>query len=678
MLRAEASAAGVNRAIEQAAPADVVLLSDACLLGAGWLARLHHAATSESGTATASALSDVGGALSVGRKAPGQATPAAPPAPALPRLSQAVGPCIYVSRAAVELVGALDESLGLRWALEVDFAQRCVLCGLFHVAADDVVVSRLSAPALAASGELPAQLQERYPYLADAPEIGASDVLGHTLAALRPAPERLWVTIDARALDGVVTGTQVHILELIRALAGTGSLRLRLLLRAERIDARALELLRGLPDTELLDEAAVNDSTPASPVFHRPQQMFSAEDIALAARLGERLVLSQLDLIAYRNPGYFPDARAWRAYRRASRHGVAVAERVVVFSDHTRRELLADGLAEDERIAVIPPGLDHRTAPEPTPPAALGAALPDAGGQPKRPYLLCLGTDFRHKNRLFALRLFAALRQKKGWKGVLVFAGTHVSHGSSQTDEHAYLATHRDLREDVIDLGSVLEEEKDWLVANAAAVVYPSAYEGFGLVPFESALRGVPCVFARQSSLADTAPEGTATIVPWDELASAESAYALITDPQAGAHYLREMARIGGTLTWAAAAAAMVEAYRAAAAAPVRVAATLGRDAVDRERELTATFDAAVRKLIAEREHETRAYEELRDEVGWGRSLVGPNGTLPENLQRALMALSARPSLSRPLFGFLASLFVAVRAPSRALVRLRRGERAKQ
>ena len=83
-------------------------------------------------------------------------------------------------------------------------------------------------------------------------------------------------------------------------------------------------------------------------------------------------MLSQLDLIAYRNPGYFADAGAWESYRRASRHGLAAADRVVVFSDHTRRELLADALVEQTSVRVVPPGLDHPSAAKPQAPAALG------------------------------------------------------------------------------------------------------------------------------------------------------------------------------------------------------------------------------------------------------------------------------------------------------------------
>jgi glycosyltransferase involved in cell wall biosynthesis len=677
VLSVPATAAAVNRALEQLAPADVVLLSEPCRVVPGWLERLRDAARSDTNTATASALADAGTALALSDE-DRPAEDLVKLADSLaehtlrlrPRLNRAVGPCVYVRRDALELVGPLDEGLDLRSALEVDFAQRCLLSGLAHVAADDVVVERLAPDPGTAADEPPARLRVRYPYLLESRELAASGVLTRALEAARRPRSRLGVTLDARALDGAVTGTQVHILELILALAQTGALRLRLLVRESRIDRETLALLRGLSETELLAEDQVDEATPRSTVFHRPQQAFSPEDVEFALRLGERIVLSQLDLIAYRNPGYFADAEAWEAYRRASRHGMSAAERVVVFSDHTRRELLSDALVEEARIRIVPPGLDHRMPGEPRRPAALdaqdGASLEDG-------FLLCLGTDFRHKNRVFALRLLGSLRERHGWKGSLVLAGTHIPYGSSRELEHAVLEQHPQLRAAVVELRAVSEEEKAWLIAHAGAVVYPSVYEGFGLVPFESALSGVPCVFAPQSSLAETAPEGTATILPWDPVQSAAAAHALLADSGARARHVHALAAAARGLTWAAAATAMVEVYREAAVAPVRDAATLSRDAVARERVLTAAHNAVARRLVGEREHAQGMYDELNAEVGSGLSLIGPHGTLPENVQRTLLALSARPALSRPLYGGVAHAFLAARALSRALRgRLRR------
>ncbi len=660
----DALTAALNRALALLEPADVVLLSEPCCVSEGWLARLRAAARADTNTATASALADADTPLALS-DADRPAADLAELADSLaehtlalhPRLSRAVGPCVYLRRDALELVGSLDEALELRWALEVDFAQRCVLSGLAHVAADDVVVGHLERAGRGDADKLPARLRERYPYLPRLSTVATSGVLLRALEAARRPRPRLGVTIDARALDGALTGTQVHVLELIRALAQTGALRLRLIVLSHKIDQATLGLLRALPETEVLGAEEVDEATPRSAVFHRPQQTFSPGDVELALRLGERIVISQLDLIAYHNPGYFPDAEAWQDYRRASRHGMSAAERVVVFSDHTRRELLSDALVEDERIRIVPPGLDHRSIGEPLRPTALGVDPPA--------FLLCLGTDFRHKNRMFALRLLASLRERHGWEGILVLAGPHIPHGSSVELERTLLEATPELGAAVRYLGSVSEQEKAWLMGHAAAVVYPSAYEGFGLIPFEAALSGVPCVFAPQASLAEVAPASTAAIVPWDVEQSAVRVHALLSDPAARASQVQELAGRARPLTWASAAEALVEVYREALLAPVRDAATLSRDAMDRERRVTALHEATVQML-------ERRYETLVAEVGPARSLIGPRGALPDDLQRALLALSTRPALSRPLFGAPARAFAAARAVDRARRRMRR------
>jgi glycosyltransferase involved in cell wall biosynthesis len=661
-----ATTAALDQALAAFAPADVVVLTEPCLVCDGWLPRLAAAAHGDTNTASASAVALSGTELALADHGdPPQeldvvAASLAERTRALhPRLNRAVGPCIYVRRDALELVGGLDQQLELSAALELDFAQRCLLSGMTHLAADDVVVAPLVRDA--AATETPARLRERYPYLAQTP-LGDSNVLEHALGALRATSSRLDVTIDARALDGAITGTHVHVVELILALARTGTLRLRLLVRAERIDDDTRALLASLPETELLAAEALDAATPRSAVFHRPQQTFSPSDVGLALALGERFVISQLDLIAYRNPGYFAEAATWEDYRAASRHGLSAAERVVVFSEHTRRELIADALVEESRIRVVPPGLDHRAPGEPRRPSGFGDEL-DA--QPASGFLLCLGTDFRHKNRVFALRLLHALRERHGWSGTLVLAGTHISPGSSAELERAYLQEHPELTDAVISLGPVDESEKAWLLANAGAVVYPSVYEGFGLVPFESALSGVPCLFAPSASLAEAAPAGTATIVPWDARASAAVAHALLIDQDARERHVRSLAERARAFTWDAAARAMVGIYREAALAPVRDSATLSRDLVKREARLSVQHDAEARRLVGEREHAQQMYDQLNAEVGFGLSLIGPNGSLPDPLQRALVALSARRALSRPLFAALSGIFVAARALGR-------------
>jgi hypothetical protein len=119
----------------------------------------------------------------------------------------------------------------------------------------------------------------------------------------------------------------------------------------------------------------------------------------------------------------------------------------------------------------------------------------------------------------------------------------------------------------------------------------------------------------------------------------------------------------------------MIEIYREAVAAPPRTAAQLSRDASESERVMRVAHQVAVDGLIAERELVLGDYNRLLEELGPGRGLIGPKGSLPEELQRALLALSARPALSRALFSALSRVFMAARALARAIPGSSRGSR---
>ncbi len=101
----------------------------------------------------------------------------------------------------------------------------------------------------------------------------------------------------------------------------------------------------------------------------------------------------------------------------------------------------------------------------------------------------------------------------------------------------------------------------------------------------------------------------------------------------------------------------------------MRQEATLSRDLVRREARLSVQSRQELARLVGEREHARRMYDSLNREVGSGLSLIGPHGSLPDGLQRALLALSARPAVGRPVFGVLAAIFLL----GRRLARLGRG-----
>jgi len=199
----------------------------------------------------------------------------------------------------------------------------------------------------------------------------------------------------------------------------------------------------------------------------------------------------------------------------------------VFISEFGRTETLAAGLVNAATpTAVVYTGTDSTPMPgssgpiAPTPPPGLD--------DPERPFMICLGAGYRHKNRVFAIEILDQLRHR-GWDGMLVLAGPAPPGGGSGDAEAAHRAA-RGLDADVIDLGQVSEPERLWLVERAVLSLYPTVSEGFGLIPFESAALGTPTLTSRQASLGEVLPEELVAMDGYDLGAWADEAWRLIHD----------------------------------------------------------------------------------------------------------------------------------------------------
>lgn len=634
--------ANLNGAFAMTAPADVVILNSDCVVAEGWLEGLRDAAHCDSRVATATALTNHGSIVSVPERVP---LPSLPPEWTLdeaaaavraaslrlrPRIPTAIGHCVYVRRSALELVGDFDLAFSPGYGEEVDFSQRCLHSGLSHVVADEVLVLHHGGASFSENGRRnPVQdehervIQTRYPYYHDAVrdlERDATGPLARALGAARRALRGTSVVVDARILAGPMTGTQLQVLEVIAALARTGRLRITAIVPDDLGDY-AERTLQALPGVRLVERTTVTDEgLPRADLVHRPYQISTDEDVSFLAPLGERLIVTNQDLISYHNPSYFASGVKWRGYRRLTRSALAVADRVVFISEHARDEALAEDLLDPARASVVHNGVDHTVTvavAEPTAPRG-AARLPEGA-----PAILCLGTDFRHKNRLFTLRLLEELRSRHDWPGYVVLVGPHVERGSSAPDEAEWLALHPAAAERVVELGAVSEAEKAWLYERCSLVLYPTVHEGFGLVPFEAADHGRACLWAAGTALAEVLPPAAAGIVAWDAAATADHVIALLADAGARERSIAEVRDAAETLTWDRAAEQLLDVYRQTCDAPAAPAS-----AVERRQ-------GYMQGLLSE--------DAMR--------LIGPDGALPAELERPLLALATHPQISAPLFG---------------------------
>jgi glycosyltransferase involved in cell wall biosynthesis len=649
-------AAEVDAMLASVAGADVVLLQETARFGSQWLERMYVAAHCDTTVISASALSHEGGSLGVVPSAGGdgegvarRADPhgaaeavAAKAKRAYPRIPHPEGPCVYVRGEALELVGGFDEEaadVDIAHALRV-FGERALRRGMLHVAADDVYITVESDDAQTCFGSMRGGERTRSmpsasangPASGDPAEVDWSEghgVLNRCLDAAQLALEGMSVTIDARALGPGLAGTQVYTIELVLALARLDEVSLRVIVPPD-LSREAADAFASVPAAELVPYSeAASGRLALSHVVHRPQQVFTEDDLALLRLLGRRIVIGQQDLIAYRNPAYHANLSTWLRYRHATRLALAVADRAVFFSRHALLDAVGEDLIDKSRAVEAGIGGDElwvRHPSESERPAA-GVELDD------RPFLLCLGADYQHKNRPFAIALLAALREFSDWNGSLVFAGRHVPYGSSVEDERAALAARPELADAVIDLGSIGEASRSWLMERARAVLYPSLYEGFGLLPFEAARAGIPCLYAPQASLEETAGAAAATLVPWDAQTSARAVAPLLVDGPSRERHVAHLRDAAARRSWASVAADLRSVYEDVIVSPHRASVSLQWQEYERH--------------IAELD---RQLSGLRNSVG---ALAGMDhgGLLTEAQGRGLMRIASRPLLRRLLFG---------------------------
>ena len=236
------------------------------------------------------------------------------------------------------------------------------------------------------------------------------------------------------------------------------------------------------------------------------------------------LVLTIHDLAVLRHPETFN--RWTRLYSRLVLPRLArAAARVIAVSEFTAREAVELLGVDEDRVRVIPHGVEAPFTPE----------GPKAEGE----YVLAVGTVEPRKN----LARLAEAARLVGME--LRVAGAP---GWGQVDVHS--------------LGYVDDEELARLYRGAAALVYPSLYEGFGLPVLEAMASGTPVVTSIGTAPAEVA-DGAAVLV--DSL-DPEAIAAGIQEAVGRREELRAKGLDrAGAFTWSAAAKATVEVYREAA-----------------------------------------------------------------------------------------------------------------
>jgi len=260
------------------------------------------------------------------------------------------------------------------------------------------------------------------------------------------------------------------------------------------------------------------------------------------------LVATVHDLLFFTYPEHYT-RHSLQVFRRgfelARRHA-----RVVVCPSRATEAACIEAGIDAGRVRVVPLGV-RRSDPDPD-----RAERVRRRYRVERPYVLFCGTIEPRKNLRRVIQAFCGVRDR---------------------DVELLLAGPQGWKEDVADdlsglngrartLGFVARDDLDVLYAGAAAVVYPSLAEGFGLPVLEAMANGAAVVTSRGTATEEVAGDAAVLVDPLDVDAIAAAIQRLLDDRALAAELGSAARARASTYTWTRSAELVADIYAEVAA----------------------------------------------------------------------------------------------------------------
>lgn len=174
------------------------------------------------------------------------------------------------------------------------------------------------------------------------------------------------------------------------------------------------------------------------------------------------------------------------------------------------------------------------------------------------PYLLCLGTAEPGKRAVDAVRAMPAILESARGT-VLALAGNEGPLSAGLRREAQRLGVGDAVR----FLGYVEDRQVPPLLTGAAALIFPSLFEGFGLPPLEAMACGTPIITTMAPAMSEVLRGSGAAFVPLrDPGAIAKEAAGLLGDARLRAERSARGLEFVSRFSWSRAAAETAEVYR--------------------------------------------------------------------------------------------------------------------
>lgn len=234
------------------------------------------------------------------------------------------------------------------------------------------------------------------------------------------------------------------------------------------------------------------------------------------------------------------------------------AVRIATVSEYSRQDLLRTYHLPPEKVAVTYNGVDShftaKTGPNETADVRQRFGI-------SRDYLLAVGSLQPRKNLVRLIRAYAKLRtENQNFSPQLVIVGRKLW----LADEIFAEVRRQTWAEDVILTGYASDEDLPKLYRQAAAFVYPSLFEGFGLPPVEAMACGTPVITSDVSSLPEITGEAALLVDPLDQAAIESALLEILNDQSLRARLKEQGIEQAKKFTWRAAAERTLQLYQEA------------------------------------------------------------------------------------------------------------------
>lgn len=260
------------------------------------------------------------------------------------------------------------------------------------------------------------------------------------------------------------------------------------------------------------------------------------------------------DCIHLRFPQYLPNRRAHVYARVMMLMAARRARRILTVSQASKQDILRYLNVPASKIEVIYNALDERLA---TPPPEEDITRVRERFQLRAPFILYTGNIKPHKNVDRLIEAFAILRKKRSAELKLLIIGDEISkYPNLRRQIHKY-----QLHQHVRFLGFVPDATVRVLYRLAAAFVFPSLYEGFGLPPLEAMASGTPVITSNVSSLPEVVGDAALLIDPMDPSAIADAMQRVLDEPELRAELIRRGSERVKTFSWPRSIARTHEVY---------------------------------------------------------------------------------------------------------------------